>query len=81
MIFGRLFWFCAGAWAGVLAKQVYDIPDLPFPGEAVEKAKELLEDMKKDSSDGEESGAARELRDAMNKLKELEQKYRKGGDK
>ena len=76
-MFGRVFWFAAGAWTGILAKQVYDIPELPFPGEALEKAKALLEEMKSDNPDGD---ATKELRGAMDKLKELEQKYRKGGD-
>lgn len=94
-MFGRLFFFLVGVYSGVLANQKYRMPEVPTPTEAWEKAKARFEERRKSRGDDEgkshhpwyrrgfnheEFNNDPEFKEIFEKMKALQNKYRKQGD-
>ena len=76
-MFGRVFFFLAGVYTGVIANQRYRIPDTPTPKQAWERVSEIVNEGKKDTPEGMDPELKEEVNELMDKLKALEKRYRR----
>jgi len=72
-MFGRVFTFLAGVFVGVSVAQHYKMPEVMSPMEMWEKAKQL----KEGNPDLQNLSDSKELQELMDKLKDMEKKYRR----
>ncbi|XP_059144349.1 uncharacterized protein LOC131931535 isoform X2 [Physella acuta] len=78
-MFGRLFFFLVGVYAGVAANQRYRLPDAPTPCDGWRHHRRCRHDEEGEQGEKKQSRLDEfpEIKEAIEKLKALERRYRK----